>query len=362
MDEKESRTSFDRAAESLGKTGETLKKLPLSIKSQAQEIRLRLGRPVAVSVSGADLFVTDDGFPAYTQRGGLLTVGRAEMDEAFRLICSSSVYSHQQEIRNGFVTIRGGHRAGICGTAVLEDGTIRNIRDISSVNLRIAKQIRGAADETAAALFCPRQSYPDDKPEGDMRRITGALIAGPPGCGKTTILRDLARQLSEGRYGRCHVAVVDERGEIAAAFLGMPQNDLGPCCDILDGYPKGEGILQAIRCMSPDVVICDEVGSLEEAEAILSGLNAGVAVIASAHASCLRELYARPPLRTLLLSGAFQKAVMLAGHGAPGRISAVYGEGELNDRENSGIDSSVYGLRGGRPDEIEGAFRKGQTA
>lgn len=306
--------SFDDAAGSLGRIGALLRTLPVPIRAAAHEIRLRTARPVALSLPDRILFVTEKGAPARQHGPGLLTADRRDMEEAFRAICNSSVYAHQNEIKNGFVVLRGGHRAGLCGTAVVADGAVVNIRDVSSLNLRIARQIRGAGQAAAAVLT--RGGRAED-----------ALLFGPPGCGKTTVLRDLARILSSGLSpaGCCKVAVVDERGEIAATFFGQAQNDLGPCCDILDGYPKGEGMMQAIRCLSPDVILCDEIGGGEEAAAVLACLNAGVAVVASAHAGSLQELKARPQIAVLLDAGAFKTAVQLKGRQEPGVIQAVYG-------------------------------------
>jgi stage III sporulation protein AA len=314
MDEKTAAARFDNAARNLGTLSERFN-LPIQVKAHAQEIRLRTGRPIMLSLPDGPVFITLSGQPAFNLRSGLLIAEKANIDEAFRLICDCSVHSHQREIRNGFVTLRGGHRAGICGTAVTEGDEVSNIRDISSINLRIARDISGAADKTVSALL----------KEGG---VSGALIFGPPGCGKTTVLRDLARQLSSGGRGArmLRVAVIDERGEIAATFQGQPQNDLGPCCDVLDGYPKGEGIMQAVRCLSPDVVICDEIGGEADEKAVEFSLNAGVTIIASAHAGSLSELMARPQTARLIACGAFKMAVHLSGREHPGVVAAVYGE------------------------------------
>lgn len=314
MDEKIAAARFDDAAQNLGVLAQRFN-LPISVKARVQEIRLRIGKPVMLSLPEGPAFITQLGTAAFFQGANMLYAQRENIEEAFRRICDCSVHSHQREICNGFVTLRGGHRAGICGTAVTEGNRVSNIRDISSINLRVARDIHGAADETANALI-------------SSGSVADSLIFGPPGCGKTTVLRDLARKLSNGtRIGRIlRVAVIDERGEIAATFQGQPQNDLGPCCDILDGYPKGEGIMQAVRCLSPDVIICDEIGGEEDERAVELSLNAGVTVIASAHAGSFGELLARPQIARLIASGAFKKAVRLAGRENPGAVAGVYSE------------------------------------
>lgn len=334
MMEREMAIRFDEATASLGAIGTALRKLPERVRARVQEVRLRAGRPVVLVLAGQDLYLTCAG--AVSERPGehVLTAMRPQLEDAFRLICDSSVYAHQHEIRCGFITLRGGHRAGLCGTAVLQGGAVSNLRDISGINLRIAREFRGAADGLLAAI-------------GAGGHVRGTILAGPPGCGKTTVLRDLARQLSGGAMGRCRVSVVDERGEIAATFKGVPQNDIGQC-DVLDGYPKGEGILQAVRCLSPDVVICDEIGGEDDARAVAASLNAGVAVIASAHAAEMGELFARPPMRAVLETGAFAQAALLCGRDRPGQIKAFYREGELHDFQIAGAGGALWRLHDGR--------------
>lgn len=341
MDEKILAESFDKAAENLGYLKNPLLAVPREVKAKTHEIRLRSGRPVMLSLPDADVFVDSRGRISPEPGMDPLVVGRGEIDGIFRILCGSSVYSHQNEIKNGFVVLKGGHRAGLCGTAVVSSGRVENIRDISSINLRIARQIKGSADPVARMLVCP---------DG----ISGALLFGPPGCGKTTVLRDLARKLSSGESpaGRLRVAIVDERGEIAATYAGQPQNELGPCCDVLDGYPKGEGILQAVRGLSPDVIICDEIGGPEDAGAVAATLNAGVAVVASAHAQSLEELKSRPHLRALLKTRAFKKAVLFGGRRHPGKILACYGEGDLYAAQTGGAAPAVFSVRRGGTDPV----------
>lgn len=334
MMEREMAARFDEATASLGVIGVSLRKLSERVRAQVQEVRLRAGRPVVLALASHDLYLTCSGTVAENLGGQVWVATRPQLEDAFRLICDSSVYAHQQEIRSGFVTLRGGHRAGLCGTAVLQGSVVTNLRDVSGINLRIAREFHGAANSLLAAL-------------GSGARVRSMILAGPPGCGKTTVLRDLARQLSNGVLGQYRVTIVDERGEIAAICKGMPQNDIGQC-DVLDGYPKGEGILQAVRCLSPDIILCDEIGGESDAHAVAASLNAGVAVIASAHASNMDELLARPSMRTILATGAFSQAALLCGRNHPGQLKAFYREGKWNDFQTAGSNGSVWRVHDSR--------------
>jgi len=250
--------------------------------------------------------------------------------------------------------MKGGHRAGICGSAVVEEGEIVNIKDISSINIRIARSLSGVADAFLKMMA--------------NKQIKGVLLAGPPSSGKTTILKDIAKQLAGGYYGyNVKVAVVDERGELGAVYAGESKNDLGISCDVLDGYPKAQGMMQAIRCLSPDLIICDEIGTEQEARAVESCLNAGVRVIASVHAAGKEELRNRPSVRRLLATGAFDSIVLLKGRGAPGVIKAVYRAadllaGSVEHDQNGGHCGDCFDIGGGGDCEVDGAGQTGATA
>ncbi len=312
---------FDEAIETLTPTLRTrLSRLPNDIKSEAQEIRLRRNLPLLLVCKQKRYFVTQDAQPS--QHFDVCPpVSAEEMETSYHRICNYSVHTHLREMIQGYITVRGGHRAGMCGSAVIEGGRITGVRNISSVNLRIAREMPGVADPI-------------------LQRISfalpgGLLIAGAPTSGKTTLLRDLARQLSggAGQYFQ-KITVIDERGELAAIYEGAMQNDLG-FCDILDGYPKGEGIQIALRCLSPDIIICDELGDQRDIEGIEAGINAGVRFIASLHAATLAELAQRPIFRKLTNAGAWQTLVLLKGAGQPGEVARIVKVEELKN-ENSG--------------------------
>ncbi len=264
------------------KAAERLIKLPDGIKrNELCELRLRMGRPAtAVMISGRSVTCSKP-------------LTKQDIEDCFGELCRYSVHSFKREIAEGYITLPEGHRAGFCGTAVMRDGDIETLRDISSINLRLAKEIKGCAEALYHAFF-----------EKSLRSL---LIVGAPLSGKTTVLRDLTRLLGE----RHKVALIDSRNELAACHDGTPQLDVGLNTDVLSGYPRAEGMEIALRTLSPEIIICDEIGN--DISAIEQCIHCGVKLIATAHASSLEELSKRRDTAGLI--GSFDCIAVLCGKG-----------------------------------------------
>ena len=289
---------------------EVLQKVPREIGDRVQEICLRLEAPVMLSTPQGEWFVTREGRVTPRATEDTLFCTRTQLSDAFQILCDFSVHTHQQELRQGYLAVRGGCRAGVAGTAVVENDRIQSVRSITSLCLRVARRHDGCARELARSLVHSAAG-------GKASMLYSTLICGEPASGKTSLLRDLARGLSSGDYGEIRrVAVVDERGELSGA------GEL-PLCDVLRGCPKAEGIQQAVRCLSPEVVLFDELGSREETQAVLAGLNAGAAAIATAHCRDIGSLLRRPQIRMALEEGAFEKVVLLQGRRHPGETARI---------------------------------------
>jgi stage III sporulation protein AA len=292
--------------------------LPEDVAGQLEEIRIREDRPLEIVYSGTYRFVSG--------QGGLLEhpsrAYRPTRDDCIRLLellTHYSVYSFEEQLRCGYITVCGGHRVGLAGRTVTENGKVRLLKDISGFNIRIARDIAGAADRVLPYLL----DYPARKPHH-------TLVVSPPQQGKTTLIRDLARRISQGFPSGADrglkVGIVDERSEIAACVKGVPRFDLGPRTDVLDGCPKAEGMMMLLRSMSPDVLVVDEIGRPEDAEAVREALHAGSRVIATAHGNGLEDVRNRPILRELIRDAIFSRYVVLSRKYGAGTLEAVYNE------------------------------------
>ncbi len=222
-----------------------------------------------------------------------------EILNILQMLCENSVYSYQSQISNGFITLYGGHRVGITGNIAMKDGKITNINYVSSLNFRIAKEIK----EISNSIINHVLTY-----EG----INNTLIISKPGCGKTTLLRDLVRNISNSGYT---VSLIDERGEIAAMYKGVPQNDVGIRTDVMDNVTKSIGMKIAVRTMAPDVIVADEIGTSEDIDAINYGICSGVKGIFTAHASSINELKLNKNLEKIYEQKLFKKLIFLEKRG-----------------------------------------------
>lgn len=268
-------------------------------KSKAFEIRIKTGAPIMLSTNQGCMPL---GAYAFDPSQTPYTVTKEDMDTTFEFVTGASIHAVLEELKYGFVTISGGHRVGVCGKAVMERGEILSIRDISSLNFRIAHEIVGCADKVIGRII-----------DGGIR---STLVISPPSCGKTTLLRDIARQLSNGvphlHFSGVKVGVIDERSEICGMYRGKPQNDIGVRTDVLDLCPKSLGIGLMLRSMSPDVIITDELLYKEDVRAVMQAHNTGVSVIASVHGKDAEEIRKKRLFYELFGEGVFSLAITLS--------------------------------------------------
>lgn len=286
-----------------------LNKVSVTELSKVQEIRLRLNKNLSVCILDKEYFITDDGKLTRNNSIGI-KVEKSDIETTFNIACQYSLHSFQKELSQGYITVLGGNRIGLCGTAIIKNDTVETIKDISSLNIRVARQIIGCANELYTRFF--------------ISNIQSTLIVGAPSSGKTTILRDLCRQL--GQVDK--ISIIDERNEISATVNGVPQNDVGALSDIFNSYPKSEGIITAIRVMSPKIIVCDEIGTQQDVSALENAVHSGVKIIATAHAGSIEEAMRRTGLSRLISFGAFNTVVLLGVGENIGRIMKIHRIGE----------------------------------
>ncbi len=318
---------FFEVAKLLPPYEQMLLSVPRKIADKATEIRIRTGRPVVIEC-------TNERFICGTRCADI-----NEIYNCVKYFCNFSIHSCQRELSEGWITLKGGHRAGFSGTAYLKDGKLETIKDISFLNVRISREHKGISDFVFEII-------------NNTTNINGLLIAGPPLSGKTTFLRDFCRNCGNNSK----TALIDERGEIAAVYNGVPQNDIGFNTDVLNGYTKKDGIEQAIRVLSPEFVICDEIS--EEADIISNFACSGVKFVFSVHCADLNEAYSNKTLDKLMKSKAINSIAFLEGRKNTGNLKGLW---VLKD--GKGIDSCCNGnnLLYNRYDNIDNFKNAGST-
>ena len=268
-----------------------------------QEIKLRIGKPLIIIYRGKERMWKD------------VIVTKEEIKETLEYISNYSLYAYEHELKQGFITIEGGHRVGMAGQVIMEEGKIKNLKYISSINLRISHEVKNCADKIFPYITYNKQMY-------------HTLLISPPRCGKTTLLRDIIRQVSDGNMWvkGCTVGVVDERSELGGCYLGNPQNEMGVRTDILDRCPKAEGMIMLIRSMAPQVIAVDEIGAQEDVHAIEYAMHCGCKMLATAHGYSMEEIQRKPIFEKLVQERRFERYVILSNRYQIGGIEAVYGE------------------------------------
>ncbi|GAA0121330.1 MAG: stage III sporulation protein AA [Clostridium argentinense] len=267
-----------------------------------QEIRIKVNRPLYIYSNNKEKF--------FSYKTSL-----EEMKYILQKISNYSIYAFEDEIKQGYITIKGGHRVGLCGTVVTENNMVKTIKDIVSINIRVAREIIDCSKEILPYML-------------DGNNVLNTIIISPPKCGKTTILRDICRVLSTGssnlNFTGKNITIVDERSELGACYKGVPQMNVGDRTDVLDNCPKSQGIIMAIRSMSPQIIICDEIGTSSDMESIIAALNSGVNLITTIHGFDVEDLYKRPVFKEIMENRVFKRAVVLSNKKGVGTIEYVY--------------------------------------
>lgn len=285
--------------------------LPQSIKTilnsvsnlnDLQEIRIRADRPLMIEVNSKEIEFK-------------YSPSLADLKSIVQRMSNYSIYAFEEEIKQGYLTISGGHRIGLCGTCVIEDGRVKTIKDIASINIRVCKAVIGCSNYVIPYLL-------------SNGNVINSIVISPPKCGKTTLIRDITRIISDGNSnfnlkGK-KVCVIDERSEIGACYNGIPQLNIGKRTDVLDGCLKSQGIMMAIRSMAPDVIVCDEIGTYKDVESILMALNCGVNLISTIHGYSIEDLFDRAVFKELMENKVFKRAIVLSCNNGAGTVEYIY--------------------------------------
>ena len=279
-----------------------------------EEIRLRINKPLIINGNQRDYFYNEKSKKLDMNMNNAYVVTKEDIEQTFQIICKYSIHSFMDDIKKGFITLRGGHRVGIVGKAIVEEGKVENIKHISSLNIRISKEVKNCSDKVMNHII------------KSPTTINNTIIISPPQCGKTTLLRDIVRNLSNGsdkfNFKGVKVALIDERNEIAGSYLGIPQMDVGIRTDIIETCPKDMGIIMVLRSMSPNVT--DEIGTEKDIKALYTALNGGVGLITTVHGDSIEDIRNRKELKNLLDEELFKKVILLSARKGPGTVEKIY--------------------------------------
>lgn len=291
---------------------EFIQSLPRTILESLEEIRVRQDRPLEIITKEQSWFVNEQCQLSRSPRDSVIPY-REECAKMLNLITNHSLYTMEEELKRGYVTIEGGHRIGLVGRVVVERGNVKYLRDVAGFNVRIAREVKGVGEPLLPILV-------------NSQGLNSVLIISPPQCGKTTLIRDMARLASkgEGQFLSYKVGIVDERSEIAGCIDGVPQHDVGPRTDVLDACPKAEGMMMMIRSMSPELLVVDEIGRVEDSDAVREAIYAGVCVLATAHGASIQEVCQRPTLAELIEEKVFSRFIVLNRKGGPGTVDGIF--------------------------------------
>ncbi len=263
----------------------------INLKNEIREIRIRSNKPIVLKLRNSDIIIDN-------------IVNQSEVLQVLQRLCENSIYAYKNQICEGFLTIKGGHRIGIAGTVVVENNEIINVKYITSLNFRIAREVLGCSNKIIGQLL-----------DLSNKVIYNTLIVSPPGKGKTTLLRDIIRVISNGipelRFPGQTCGVVDERGEIAASYRGVPQNDIGIRTDVIGNVSKEKGMKMLIRSMAPQVIACDEIGSKEDILAIKEAIISGVKGIFTMHGRNMEDVKKNSYINEMIESKQIEKVLFI---------------------------------------------------
>lgn len=273
------------------------------------EIRIRINRRIVVTIDGKSYYLSQDGLSSKAEKA---LIASGEMIESItKRACENSVYAFTDQIKNGYITTKGGIRIGIAGEGVIDKNVVKNLKNINSLVIRVPREVRGCSSGIMGYLM--------------QDEFLSTLIVSPPGCGKTTFIRDIIYQLSSKNY--CYnVLLIDEKFEIANCFNGVPTLDVGNFCDILSGVPRGYGFEVGVKNLRPDIIVTDEIGTEKDCEALFKASTSGIRLLASIHASSLEDLEKKEEFERLIHNKVFKRYVLLTASPTPGKVVGVYDE------------------------------------